>query len=162
MTCRPLLGVVLTAALLAACGGGAAGRERSTQTAVAGESTALAQATTNAVAQATESARAAASTAQAVPTQHAIQTRQAVSQATARAQPTRDTPVRRSEQERIAYNAALLNCAYDPEQVYNEADTRSAQSAAQWYAKEVSRPGEAQKGSYEGCLDGLMGRESRY
>ncbi|MBI5283841.1 MAG: hypothetical protein HY874_01995 [Chloroflexi bacterium] len=63
--------------------------------------------------------------------------------------------------EPINYNSSYMVCKHDPEGLYAESGTNTAEEAAAYIA-EGSRVGVARDSSYQGCLDALTGKPNAF
>lgn len=61
----------------------------------------------------------------------------------------------------FSYRVAHEVCGSDVEQLYEEAGTRDPQNAAEWYGEGL-KEGQFRDGGVAGCLDAVMGTESRH
>lgn len=61
----------------------------------------------------------------------------------------------------INYKSSYSVCSDDPQETYRQAGTDEPAEAAAWLSEGV-REGEAYQGSYDGCLDGLTGKPSKF
>ena len=61
----------------------------------------------------------------------------------------------------INYKASYSVCSRDPNKTFQQAGTQDPAKAAAWLS-EGTKAGEAYSGSYDGCLDGLNGKESKF